>query len=155
MAKEKTTCKFRFLIKSDIPKVLDISTRCFKNPWGKKDFLETLKTQNIIPLVYIEKEEIIGYLIHEIHKDCFRLLNLAIHPNYQRKKIGTFMISELKKKLTLSRCKIILEVAETNMDATLFFRSQGFLAKKLLRNYFEETREDAYLFEYKVENEKT
>ena len=43
----------------------------------------------------------------------------------------------------------MLEVRETNLDAQLFFRAQGFRAVNVLRDFYEDTTEDAYLMQYR------
>ena len=42
-----------------------------------------------------------------------------------------------------------LEVRETNLAAQLFFRSLGFRAVNVLRNYYDDTPEDAYVMQYR------
>ncbi|HEV3083032.1 MAG TPA: ribosomal-protein-alanine N-acetyltransferase RimI, partial [Gemmataceae bacterium] len=41
-----------------------------------------------------------------------------------------------------------LEVRESNLPAQLFFKSQGFKAVRVLRRYYEDSGEDAYLLQY-------
>jgi ribosomal-protein-alanine N-acetyltransferase len=61
------------------------------------------------------------------------------------------MIDHLRRKLSLQRRnKILLEVREQNLPAQLFFRNQGFRAISLLRGFYLDTDEDAYLMQYKV-----
>jgi ribosomal-protein-alanine N-acetyltransferase len=43
----------------------------------------------------------------------------------------------------------VLEVRETNLAAQLFFRESGFRAVSLLRDFYEDTTEDAYLMQYR------
>ena len=38
---------------------------------------------------------------------------------------------------------------ETNLAAQLFFRSSGFRAVSVLREFYEDTPEDAYLMQYR------
>ena len=42
-----------------------------------------------------------------------------------------------------------LEVRETNLAAQLFFRTQGFRAVSVLRSYYDDTPEDAYVMSYR------
>ena len=46
------------------------------------------------------------------------------------------------------RTRITLEVRETNLPAQLFFRAQGFRALRVLRGYYEDSGEDAFLMQY-------
>ena len=43
----------------------------------------------------------------------------------------------------------MLEVRETNLPAQLFFRQLGFRAVSVLRDFYEDTTEDAYLMQYR------
>jgi DNA invertase Pin-like site-specific DNA recombinase len=57
--------------------------------------------------------------------------------------------SDLIRKLSNSlRTHIDLEVRETNVAAQQFFHSQGFEAVKVLRGFYEDSGEDAYLMKY-------
>ena len=59
-------------------------------------------------------------------------------------------VEKLKSKLSRQRRnRVVLEVRETNLDAQLFFRKQGFLALSVLRDFYEDTVEDAYLMQFR------
>ena len=45
----------------------------------------------------------------------------------------------------------MLEVRETNLAAQLFFRQRGFKAISVLRDFYDDTTEDAYLMQYSLE----
>ena len=61
------------------------------------------------------------------------------------------MVAKLIGKLSSHRrTKITLAVRETNMPAQLFFRSQEFKAVKVLRGYYEDSGEDAFLMQYRI-----
>jgi ribosomal-protein-alanine N-acetyltransferase len=42
----------------------------------------------------------------------------------------------------------VVEVRETNLPAQLFFRALGFRATIVLRNFFDDSAEDAYVMQY-------
>ena len=59
------------------------------------------------------------------------------------------MVQKLIGKLSPQRrTKILLEVRETNLAAQLFFRNVGFRATSVLRDFYDDTTEDAYLMSY-------
>jgi ribosomal-protein-alanine N-acetyltransferase len=61
------------------------------------------------------------------------------------------MIAKLVLKLNEQRRKgLLLEIRERNMTAQLFFRACGFTAVSVMRDFYEDTDEDAYLFQYKL-----
>jgi len=83
-----------------------------------------------------------------------RLINFAVSPDNQRREIGKAMIDRLVDKLHQQRRKeMVLEVRETNLPAQLFFKEQGFEATRVLRNYYDDTGEDAYIMRYQLTNE--
>ena len=61
------------------------------------------------------------------------------------------MTAKLVSKLSSHRrTRITLEVRETNLAAQLFFRTQGFRAVRVLRSFYEDSGEDAFLMQYRL-----
>jgi len=88
---------------------------------------------------------------HLIAKEVNRLhvLNFAVHPQHRRSGVGAAMITKLRSKLSPERRRrLLLEVRETNLAAQLFSRQMKFRAISVLRDFYDDTPEDAYLFEY-------
>jgi [ribosomal protein S18]-alanine N-acetyltransferase len=89
-------------------------------------------------------------MIYELHKTRLHLLNLAVSKDYRRRGVGAQMLAKLTAKLsTQRRTRILLEVRETNLPAQVFFRTQGFRAVSVLRDFYDDTTEDAYLMQYR------
>ena len=64
------------------------------------------------------------------------------------------MVSKLISKLSSHRrTKITLEVRETNLTAQLFFSRQNFKAVRVLRGYYEDSGEDAFLMQYRFSDD--
>ncbi|NOX54579.1 MAG: ribosomal protein S18-alanine N-acetyltransferase [Planctomycetes bacterium] len=138
--------QIRWLIRRDLPEVLDIERASFEFAWTEEDFLCCLRQRNCIGMVAEYEDRIVGFMIYELHKSTLQILNFAVHPDFRRLKIGSQMIEKLVDKLCQQRRREIrLEVRETNLPAQLFFRSQGFRALAVLRNHYEDTDEDAYV----------
>ncbi len=88
-------------------------------------------------------------MIYEILKNRIHLLNLATAPEFQKQGVAQQMIEKLIGKLvSQQRTKISLEVRETNLQALRFFRSLGFLAVRILRNFYQDTEDDAYVMQF-------
>jgi ribosomal-protein-alanine N-acetyltransferase len=140
----------RWMIRRDMPEVLAIENSCFEFPWSEDDFLRCLRQRNCIGMVADLDDEVAGFMIYELHKTRLHLLNFAVSPRHRREKVGTRMLGKLVAKLSAQRrTRIVLEVRETNLSAQLFFRQQGFRAVSLLRDFYEDTTEDAYLMQYR------
>jgi len=140
----------RWMIRRDMPEVLSIESDSFEFPWCENDFLRCLRQRNCIGMVAERDNKVVGFMIYELHKSRLHILNFAVSSRCRRTGIGSQMISKLVGKLsTERRNRILLEVRETNLAAQLFFRSRGFRAVSVLRQFYEDTPEDAYLMQFR------
>jgi ribosomal-protein-alanine N-acetyltransferase len=140
----------RWMIRRDMPEVLAIESESFEFPWSEDEFIRCLRQRNCIGMVADHDDEVVGFMIYELHKTRLHILNFAVAKEYRRLGIGQRMVTKLLGKLSQQRrTRVMLEVRETNLDAQLFFRSQGFRAVNVLRDFYEDTTEDAYLMQYR------
>jgi ribosomal-protein-alanine N-acetyltransferase len=140
----------RWMIRRDMPEVLDIENEGFEFPWLEEDFIRCLRQRNCIGMVAEHEDRVVGFMIYELHKTRLHVLNFAVNDDYRRRGIGQQMVAKLISKLSLERrTRIVLEVRETNLAAQLFFRALGFRAVSVLRDYYDDTPEDAYLMQYR------
>ena len=141
----------RWMIRMDMPEVLDIEGASFEFAWTADDFVSCLRQRNCIGMVAEEHERIVGFMVYELRKESLHLLNFAVHPKHRRCHVGKLMIDKLKDKLSQQRRRSIsLNVRESNLQAQLFFRSQGLLATDVVRGFYEDVNEDAYVMEYEM-----
>lgn len=139
----------RWMIRRDMPEVLQIENQSFEFPWSDEDFVRCLRQRNCIGMVAEYDERIVGFMIYELHKNRLHILNFSVREDLRRREVGSQMIRKLVSKLSFQRRnRIMLEVRETNLAAQLFFRHHGFRAISLLRQFYEDTPEDAYLMQY-------
>jgi ribosomal-protein-alanine N-acetyltransferase len=140
----------RWMIRRDLTSVLEIESSCFEFPWSEDEFIRCLRQRNCIGMVAEDDGRVVGFMIYELHRTRLHVLNFAVHPDARRRGIGRAMIQKLTTKLSADRrTRITLEVRETNLDAQKFFRSMSFRAIALLRDFYEDTTEDAYLMQYR------
>lgn len=139
----------RWMIRRDMPEVLRIEQDGFEWPWTEEDFLRCLRERNVIGMSAEHKDEVVGYMVYELHPRRLHIMNLAVHPDYRRQGVGRQMVAKLVGKLRdHRRTAVTVDVRETNLAAQLFFRRLYFRARKVLRGYFEDTGEDAYPMRY-------
>lgn len=139
----------RWMIRRDMPEVLAIEAGSFEFPWLEEDFVRCLLQRNSIGMVAEHDNWVVGLMVYELNKVGIRLLNFAVEPAFRRQGAGSQMVAKLIGKLSAGRrTRIALEVRETNLPAQLFFRANGFVATRILRDDYEETSEDAYMMEY-------
>jgi ribosomal-protein-alanine N-acetyltransferase len=149
--KEQVRVHIRWMIRRDMPEVLQTENTSFEYAWTEEDFLRCLRQRNCIGMVAEQGERVVGFMIYELHKAKLHILNFAVNPGYRRHGVGIQMVAKLVSKLSSHRrTRITLEVRETNLPAQLFFRSQGFKAVKVLRSYYEDSGEDAFQMQYRL-----
>ena len=149
--KEQVRVHIRWMIRRDMPEVLQTEQQSFEYAWTEEDFLRCLRQRNCIGMVAEQGEKVVGFMIYELHKAKLHILNFAVHPSYRRYGIGGQMVMKLISKLSSHRrTRITLEVRETNLPAQLFFRAQGFKAVRVLRGFYEDSGEDAFLMQYRL-----
>ena len=146
----------RWMVRRDLAEVIAIEQACFEFPWREEDFLDCLRQRNCIGMVAEHDGRVIGFMIYEVPKNRIHLLNIATAPEFRHRGVARQMVRKLTGKLVnQKRSKIVLEVRETNLPALLFFRTLGFRATNILRNFYEEMSEDAYLMQYRLPAEQT
>lgn len=148
--KSQAPVHIRWMIRRDMAEVLQIEDRSFEFSWSEEDFIRCLRQRNCIGMIAEHSERVVGFMIYELHRNRLHVLNFAVHPDFRRRQVGSQMMRKLVSKLSPQRrSRIMLEVRETNLDAQLFFRDLGFRAVSLLRDFYEDTTEDAYLMQFR------
>lgn len=154
----------RWMIQRDLPEVIAIENASFPYPWNEEDFRHALRQRNCIGMVledgcyvhddygrskYVGTGKIIGYMIYTLHKHHLDVLNLAVSPECRHRDVGSALINKLKSKLSSHRRSTIsVAIGDRNLDGHLFLRKMDFMCVKVERGHFQETGEDAYIFEY-------
>ncbi len=148
--KHQLDVHMRWMIRKDMPAVEEIEQSCFEFPWREDDFIRCLRQRNCIGMVADHGVQVVGFMIYELHKARLHILNFCVHEDWRYKGVGRAMIRKLTSKLSTDRrTRIMLEVRESNVDAQLFFKAVGFRCVSTLRDFYQDTTEDAYLFQYR------
>jgi ribosomal-protein-alanine N-acetyltransferase len=154
--KQEVRVHIRWMIRRDMAEVLETEDESFEFPWSEEDFIRCLRQRNCIGMVAEHENRVVGFMIYELHKNRIHVLNFAVAADYRRRGVGSQMVAKLIAKLSSQRrSRIMLEVRETNLPAQLFFRENGFRAVSVLRDYYEDTPEDAYLMQYRYRAERS
>ncbi len=144
-----TTTSLRWMIRADLDAVLSIAKESFENPWSREEFRIALRQSNCAAMVAERNEEVVGYMVYELHKTSIELLNFAVRGRSCRLGVGTVMIDRLKSKVDYQkRNRIVLEIKERNLGGQLFFRQAGFVCTSVLHGWYADTEDAAYRFEY-------
>ena len=154
--KQEIRVHIRWMIRRDMPEVLQIEAESFEFPWVDEDFIRCLRQRNCIGMVAEHERPRRG--LHDLRtaQDPHPRAELRRVPaDYRRRGVGSQMVAKLIGKLSWQRRpRIVLEVRETNLPAQLFFRENGFRAVSVLHSYYDDTPEDAYLMQFRYRPQK-
>lgn len=146
---ERLRTQLRWMIRRDMPEVLAIEEEAFEFPWSDEDFTRCLRQRNCIGMVAEADDAVVAFMIYELHRTRLHVLNLAVRRSHRRLGVGRQMMEKLATKLSAERRdRILLEVRERNLPAQIFFRSLGYRAISVLKDFYEDTTEDAYLMQF-------
>lgn len=149
----RTHACLRWMIRRDMPSVLDIEHNSFAYPWTECEFVQCFGKRDCIGMVAEVNEDVAGYMIYELSKTSIEILSFAVHPKYRRSGIGGALIGRLIGKLVAGRrLKIVVPVRDSNLPAQLFFRSMGFFCTRVAKDYYDECDDNAYIMECLIDD---
>ena len=124
--------------KSHLNEILDIEKIVFTKPWTREQLKNDLVlSTNSDNWVYIEDQQVVGYILGCKVMDEFYLNNIAVHSDFQRRHIGRSLIEHVINRLQSQNIqRIYLEVSGENKPAQRLYESMGFQMKGLRRNYY-------------------
>src|SRR5215217_8821257 len=93
--KEQVRVHIRWMIRRDMPEVLQTEQQSFEFAWTEEDFIRCLRQRNCIGMVAEHGERVVGFMIYELHKTRLHILNFAVAPDVRRRAIGRQMIEKL------------------------------------------------------------
>ena len=123
------------MIKEDAPYLAELDIKCFAVPWSEKSFREECENPHATYFVAKIDGKIVGYGGVWIVADEAQITNIAVHPDYRKKKIASEILEEI---LSLSQDaeRIILEVRESNVPAIGLYEKYGFEKAGIRKNFY-------------------
>lgn len=117
----------RWMICRDMPSVAAIDEHGLR--WDEETFFWHLRQRHTIGMVAEWREQVIGQVIYELHKNRLHIVNFGVDPEYRRRTVASQMIEKLRSKLSTQRQnRITLCVPETALGMQLFLKRCGFRA---------------------------
>lgn len=145
---------FCWIVRQDMPAILEIERASYAFPWGEAEFLDALLERGGIGIVAKAFGRVAGFVVYNAGLRSLEIVNLAVAPELRRRGIGRQLIDLLKDKLAHGgRNELTACVGDDSLDAQLFLRDQGFRATTVLRNHFQQHDGDAYLMRYRFDSE--
>lgn len=132
----------------DIQQVHEIERLSFTAPWSIDSFIYELNNRMTILLVAVLNDQIIGYICLRTIIDVTEILNIAVHPRFRKRGVGTELLKRALEELISGHQDsktIRLEVRESNTPAIALYKRFGFEVIGRRRDYYHSPREDAIL----------
>lgn len=129
--------QFNIISQDDIPEILSLSHYLGTRVWNHSDYLEVISSGNMHGLIVKLESKVIAFVIYTVVVDEMEILQIVVHPEYQRHQIGSrimkFLFESCQEK---SLKKIYLEVASSNNRAIAFYNKFGFKDVHIRHNYY-------------------
>lgn len=135
---------FSWMGSGDIDGAVDIASRArsFSGPLRREVLRRALARSDTFAIVakFVDTCEPAGFLVYRLDGNgkSIRIQMLVIDPHFQRKKIGSFLLSQMINlaRSPARRRDIHVTVAEENLPGLLFLKSNGFRAADTIRNAY-------------------
>jgi [ribosomal protein S18]-alanine N-acetyltransferase len=131
---------------ADLDAIEAIERRAYSTPWSRAMFASELAKPTSICLGAFEGSELVGYIVNSRYVDAWHVMNVAVHPDRQRRGIASRLLERLFA-LTRDdeRRGYTLEVRVSNDGAIRLYEGLGFESRGIRRGYYTDNREDALI----------
>lgn len=129
-----------------IEAIAELERISFHDPWSMNSISSELHNPLSAWLVAVDEGVVCGYVGSQSVLDGADMMNIAVHPDYRKRGIGSTLIEKLivllKEKNVIS---LSLEVRASNETAIGLYHKMGFEIIGKRPGYYRNPREDAYI----------
>ena len=131
---------------SHVLQIAELEKLCFNDPWSANSIASELDNRLSLWLVAVEDDKVIGYVGSQTVLGETDMMNIAIHPDWRKQRIGTELILALIQELSeRGSHSLMLEVRASNEPAKSLYGKLGFEVVGVRKNYYRNPREDALI----------
>ena len=123
--------------------VYKIESACFAHPWETDVIKNSANTRF---LVYYEDNLAVGYVSINIVSGEGFINNIAVLPNFRRRKIARKLLGRLIELYSQDCERITLEVRVSNTAAINLYKAYGFILDGRRKNFYRDPSEDALIY---------
>lgn len=104
-----TCIHLTYMIRRQVHEVLSIDAGSFskRKRWTEEGLLRRLRKRNCIGIVATFGDTVVGFCVYELNLTHFRILRMAVSPDWRHRNIGDRMIQRLGLKLTDKRNHVL------------------------------------------------
>ncbi len=126
--------------------ILVIERYSFPTPWTLDAFFTELDRPMSHVWIAQEDRNLAGYICFWAVAREIHLMNIAVHPQWRRKGVGSQLLCKMTEIGRGADAKeISLEVRPSNKAARAFYQQAGFQETGRRPRYYDDTREDALI----------
>lgn len=131
----------------DIKPIAEIDKISFSVPWSEKSFEQEIMNNRLAFYIVAEVgDKIVGYAGLWLVDTEGHITNVAVHPEFRRKRIAEALISVLiSNTIKNGAVSHTLEVRASNEAAISLYSKFGFKPAGIRRSYYEDNGEDAII----------
>ena len=128
---------FREMNEEDLKSVLDLESKCFKDPWNEKDCLNELNENPFSHGWLLIDEKIVGYAFLWETFEMAQVARIGIDPSFRRKGYGDMLLKHLFERAKVQECEFMtLEVRESNIPALNLYKKNEFIQVNVSKQYY-------------------
>lgn len=132
--------------KNHVAQIAELEKLCFNDPWSQNSIASELGNKLSLWLVAEENGNVLGYVGSQTVLGETDMMNIATHPDYRKKGIGTSLINALIDVLAEQGShSLMLEVRASNDPAISVYKKLGFDEIGRRKNYYRNPKEDALI----------
>jgi ribosomal-protein-alanine N-acetyltransferase len=141
------------MVLADLDEVLALEESVYPHPWSKGNFIDSLDSGYIAWTVR-DAGWLVGYFLLMEAVDEAHLLNVAVCPSHQGRKLGLYLLDKITAVARgASMESILLEVRPSNLRALKVYERYGYKEIGRRKNYYPAhngLREDAIVMRFTV-----
>lgn len=147
-----TSFNIRPYEEKDLLAVMEIENLTFISPWKKEEFVSEVNNNEFANIfVYelldsVNGNKVVGFYDYWVTFDSATIAQIAVHPQYQRLKIGSTMMNEIISDCVAKKVSnITLEVRKNNEKAFKLYRKFDFEVVLTKPNYYSNGDDALYM----------
>lgn len=149
----------RYLIRKDMDQAVQIERLCFgQHAWTADDFFDALRNRRVIghaATIAGQTGHVVGYAIKLQQPKRIELLNIAVHPEWQRSGVGTLLLHHVARAIGQhGRNELVAQVRDSNLPGQLFMKHNGLVCESIVHRPYEACDDDGYVFRLRVSDRK-
>ncbi|MBD7912973.1 MULTISPECIES: ribosomal protein S18-alanine N-acetyltransferase [Clostridium] len=138
--------KLSLMKKEDLSQVLEISSLSLKESWSLDSFSKELSNPLAKYVVAKTDNKTVGFAGVWIIVDEGHITNIAVHPEFREKGIGSDLVQSLIEHSKSWGChSLTLEVRASNKPAQNLYKKFGFVEEGIRKRYYQDNKEDAII----------